>query len=176
MLAVRAMIIDHLQSNPPPTVAQLGRSLFDNFATLNLDWALVAQTEIGECQLQGFIGGQKPGVWVKRVEALQNECSYCEAIKGRTYQVVASDSSNKDWQTQVWLGKSRIHPGATDAPVGDWPSAGLQHPGCRGSWTLARGQTLPTGVSREFAAWLEELLEARPIGGACPNGRFCNRS
>ncbi len=137
MLAVRRMIVSHLQGGPAQAASRLERRLFDASATLNRDWDLAAQTEVGECQLQGFIAGQTPGSWVKRMEAYQDGCDYCAGIQGLVCEVVSPNAPEKDWHTQVWFGKSRIHAVTAEAPAGDWPSAGLQHPGCRGTWTMA---------------------------------------
>ena len=159
-LAVRETIVEHFQGKPTSTVSQLERRLFDKFAGLNLDWRLVAQTEAGECHLQGYIAAQKPGTRVRRMEAWQNSCDCCAKVQGLECEVVAPDASDKNWQTQVWVGKSRIHLSAVDRPDGNWPSAGLQHPGCRGLWVIARRPSLPHGVSKEFADWMENLLKS----------------
>lgn len=160
---VREIIVDHLEyemglretwRSPRP---RLESSLFDQFAELNLDWQLIARTELGECQLQGFIASQQSGAIVRRLEAYKGACPACVKMNGRTFTVVAPDAPNKDWATQVWRGKSRVHSNRSEsAPVGDWPSAGLQHPGCRGGWALA--PTKPPEVSQEFADWIDSLL------------------
>lgn len=69
-------------------------------------------------------------------EAYPGACRPCRTMNGRTFEVVVPTAYYKDWVTQVWRGKSRIYSAkASGGPAGNWPSAGLQHPGCRGSWT-----------------------------------------
>jgi hypothetical protein len=158
---VREIIVGHLEYEMGlrerwrSPRSRLESRLFDEFAALNLDWRLVAQTELGECQLQGFIASQPQGEIVRRIEVYKGVCPACAEMNGRTFAVVMPDAPAKDWSAQVWRGKSRVHP-TKGAPVGGWPSAGLQHPGCRGSWTLL--QTKPPEASQEFADWLDRLL------------------
>lgn len=165
-LRVREIIVEHLESamglrkRRRSTWERLEASLFDEFAVPNLDWRLVAQTELGECRLQGFVASQSPGAIVRRMEAYNDACPACIEMNGRTFTIVMPDAPAKNWATQVWRGKSRVHsawPGGS--PVGDWPSAGLQHLGCRGTWVLVRSR--PPYVSQEFADWLGSRL-AKP--------------
>lgn len=164
---VREIIVNHLECEmglcessrrPGPG---LESSLLDEFAVLNLDWRLVAQTEVGECRLQGFVASQPSGAIVRRMEAYKGMCPACAEMNGRTFTVVSPNAQNKNWQTEVWRGKSRVHYSmmVERAQVRDWPSAGLQHPGCRGSWMLLH--TRPPEVSQQFADWLDRLL-AKP--------------
>lgn len=166
--AVRDAVVAHLQGGGDGQIggramASLRSTLFDRLAHLNLDWDLVAQTEVGECRLQGFIAEQRPGTTVRRREAYTGAWAACSELNGRTFVVVSPNDPAKDWATQVWRGKSVIHRAATgtaDNPA--WPSAGLQHPGCRGSWAVA--PNAGRGVSPEFLAYLERLLAARRHG------------
>lgn len=168
--AVRDAVVAYLQGGSGGqivgrTTASLRSTLFDQFAHLNLDWDLVAQTEVGECRLQGFIAEQQPGTSVRRREAYTGACAACSELNGRTFVVVSPHDPAKDWATQVWRGKSVIHRAATgtaDNPA--WPSAGLQHPGCRGAWAVA--SNAGRGVSPELQAYLERLLAQRRPAGA----------
>jgi hypothetical protein len=136
---------------------RLESGLFDEFGRLNLDWRLVAQTESGECRLQGFIVSQSRGTIIRRLEAYQGACPTCVAMNGRTFMVVMSDDPAKNWATQVWREKSRVHPGSPpSAPVGDWPSAGLQHPG------LSR--VMGAGASKEARG----VTRIRPLARRTP--------
>jgi hypothetical protein len=165
-LRVREIIGDHfemdLRERKRNSRSLLESNLFDEFAALNLDWRLVVQTELGECQLQGFIACQPSGAIVRRMEAYKGACPDCLELNGRTFTVVMPDALDKNWTTQVWVGKSRVHSvSAESALFGGWPSAGLQHPGCRGTWTLVHIK--PPEVSQEFADWLEAALaKVRP--------------
>jgi len=160
---VREIIVDYLECemglrgrgrSPRP---RLGSNLFDEFAVLNLDWQLVAQTELGECQLQGFIASQSSGAIVRRMEAYNGACPACMQMNGRTFTVVMPNAPAKDWATQVWRGKSQVHSvKVKSAPIGGWPSAGLQHPGCRGAWAQEHAK-MPE-VSKKFAGWVDRLL------------------
>lgn len=124
----------------------LESKLFDEFAELNRDWRRIAVTEAGECQLQGFIAGAKPGSKVKRVEQYASACPFCKSIHGKIATVVAANKKNKDPDNEIWPGKNNV--GRAAAPrkrVGGalvprpkaeqyWLPAGLAHPHCRGRW------------------------------------------
>lgn len=160
---VREIIVDHLEHEMDMRESErrpwprLESRLFDEFAVLKLDWRLVAQTELGECRLQGFIASRPSGTIVRRIEAYEGACSACVGMNGRTFRVVTPDASARDWATQVWRGKSRVHSGRSEsAPVSAWPSAGLQHPGCRGTWVSV--STKPPEVSQEFSDWVEAAI------------------
>jgi hypothetical protein len=160
---VREIIVDYIEyetglrerwRSPRP---RLDSTLFDEFGVLKLDWRLIAQTELGECALQGYIASQPSGAIVGRMEAYEGACPACREISGRRFTVVMPDAPNKDWAMQVWRGKSWVHPAmAEPATVGDWPYAGLQHPGCRGSWAII--SKTPANVSPAFARQLDEAI------------------
>jgi len=167
-LAVRQLVVRQLEFDLGAERRygrpRLASALFDEFAILNLDWNLIAVTEIGECHLQGFIAAKAVGSRVQRVEPRRDCCPVCKALEGQRFTVVSEHSDEKDWFGEVWRGKSRVRMGASDnAPEGNWPAAGLQHAGCRGRWVSAPGGPLPPGVSKDFAdyldAYLTELLD-----------------
>jgi hypothetical protein len=142
-LRVRKIIVDYLECNMElregklNSRSQMEANLFDDFAEFNLDWRLVAQTELGECQLQGLIACQRSGAIVRRMEAYKDACPDCVELNGRTFSVVMPHAVTKNWATEIWRGKCRVHPTrAESALAGNWPSAGLQHTGCHGMWTL----------------------------------------
>ena len=96
VLALRKKIVTHLQSKPIAKISQIAADLFKSFAIFNLDWQLVAQTEIGECYLQGYIAKQEPGTWVRRVETQQDSCNCCTDIHGLEYEVIAPDTPKQE--------------------------------------------------------------------------------
>lgn len=149
----------------------LQTELVDRFATLNRDWRRIAVTEAGEALNQGHIASLPPGSRVKRVEQYRGACPFCRSIDGVIATIVAPDAPNKDWDTQIWTGKTNV--GRSAAPrkrVGDqlvprtademWTlPAGLAHPHCRGRW-------LPTiqmkeGDDPDFHKWLVQTLGAK---------------
>jgi hypothetical protein len=128
--------------------------LLDHFGMLNLDWNLVAASIVGECTLQGFVASRPPGSNVRWLAAADG-CGRCRALDGKVFQVVPADAADRDWFRQVWRGKSRFGGGL---PPGDWPSAGLQHYGCRCSWVVAPGGEPPPGVDAAFFQRMQEIL------------------
>jgi hypothetical protein len=141
-------------------MSYLRSTLFDRFAHLNLDWDLLVQTEVGEYQLQGFIASHEPGTVVRRIETHTSACAACSQLNGRTFLVASPHAPTKDWTTHVWRGKSVIHGSAAREESNPaWPSAGLQHPGCLGAWSVV--PKAASGVSPEFNAYLERLLAQR---------------
>ena len=155
---VRNLVVEELQSRSG-TYRTLRTRLFDAFATLNLDWDLLAVTVKAEAQLQGFIASQPIGTRVRWMAARAGACDICRKLDGQVFAVVAADSANKDWSKEVWRGKSRLHASAAEPPPpGDWPAAGVQHAGCRCCWTFAARQPTPPGVSPEFVAWMEDRI------------------
>lgn len=162
---VRDLTVQALRT-PGSTSRALRSRLFDEFGTLNLDWDLVAATLMGEAQLQGFIAGQPIGTRVRWMAAGPGACDICRLLDGQAFTVVPSDGPGKDWFKEVWVGKSRLRINAADnSPPGNWPAAGVQHAGCRCSWTFAAYQPAPPGVSPKFVKWLDDLLASSRSGG-----------
>lgn len=163
-----AQNVEKKQLGGDQTGPSLQTQLFDTFAELNRDWRRIAITEAGECQLQGFIAGAKPGSKVKRVEQYPSACPFCKKIHGTIATVVTADHPNKDPDTMIWPGKNNI--GRSAAPrkrVGNvlikrspeemwWLPAGLAHPHCRGRWVPVAEIEFPQDP--EFEAILNNFL------------------
>jgi hypothetical protein len=165
---VRNLIVTKLQadlgigSSWARTIS-LESMLFDQFGALNLDWRIVAQAELSECYLQGFIAAVGVGRRVRRMEPRAGSCPSCSNLNDQVFLVVAEDAPKKDWFAEVWRGKSRVRIGAlSDAPAGDWPAAGLQHNGCRGSWVTVTAYR--PEVSQGFKDWLEAAIAKAASG------------
>lgn len=149
-----------------PDNSSLQQALHDHFSDLNRDWRRIAVTEAGEMANQGFIAGVKPGEKVRRVEQYANACAFCKKWNGKTLTVVEPSKKDKDWDAEVWVGKTNI--GRSASPykrVGGalvkrqdsemWkPAAGVFHPHCRGRW-LALGEP---AKADEFSLWLDGFL------------------
>lgn len=167
---MKRIIIEHVQAQVlgQPEGLALKQVLLDSFGTLNRDFRRIAVTEAGEACNQGFITAQRPGQQVRRQEAYRGACPFCKAINGKVYTVVDPAKPAKNGETEVWTGKTNI--GRSAAPrkrAGGflverepherwWPAAGLQHPHCRGSWSLV--SKAPPNVSPQFASWLDAKL------------------
>lgn len=167
------MAMEHVQGQllgqKEGTWAALQTRLFDAFSRLNRDFRRIAITETGEVINQGYcttcIGHR-----VKRIEAYRYACDFCKSINGKIFVVVSPDKPDKDWDTEVWSGKTNF--GRSASPFkreGDtlvprtkdemWaPAAGLQHPNCRGSWIKVTNR--PLDVSPEFFNYVQAQLDA----------------
>ncbi|MGF6641756.1 hypothetical protein [Paraburkholderia sp. MM6662-R1] len=152
-----------LGARPPAQALQT--QLFDEFATLNRDWRRIAVTEVGDNAGNGLIASLKPGTRVRRIEQYRGACPFCRKINGTVLTVVSPDKKDKDWDTEVWCGKSNIgRSGAKRKRVDDelvertpaelWSiPAGTVHPHCRGIWTVLE-EARPTDDPK-FASWLD---------------------
>lgn len=148
--------------------SSLETKLLDKFGTLNRDWRRIAVTEAGEAQTQGYIASQAPGSKVKRVEQYRNACAFCRRIDGKVVTIVDPAKPEKDWDNEIWVGKSNVGRSASPRKrVGDtfverdpdemWTiPAGLAHPHCRGRW-VPTIQDRP-GDDPEFGDFLRGLL------------------
>lgn len=149
--------------------------MFDEFAQANRDLRRIAVTEAGEMVNQGYITSLSPGQQVKRIEAYDPYvCDFCKSINGKVFTVVDPAKRNKDWQAEVWSGKTNIGRSASRMKrIGDhlvertedemWaPASGVQHPHCRGSWIPVTDR--PPEVSQEFFDWLNETLARVAVG------------
>lgn len=148
-----------------PPAQQLQTQLFDEFALLNKDWRRIAVTEVGDNAGNGLIASLKPGTRVRRIEQYDGACPFCKKINGSILTVVTADKPDKNWDTEVWVGKSNIgRSGAKRKRVDDelvertdaeqWKiPAGTVHPHCRGSWQVLE-DAQPTDDPK-FALWLE---------------------
>lgn len=145
----------------------LQSKLFDRFAELNRDWRRIAITEIGENANQGMVAATPYGSQLRRIEQYQGACPFCKKYNGRILTVVDPKKKDKDWDREIWLGKTNVGRSVspykrtpnglvkrTDAEM--WkPSAGLFHPHCRGTWVKV-GK--PVAGNDDFQDWLNGFL------------------
>ncbi len=174
---IRQIIIEHeegrVMHRPDASLWDLQSKLQDEFAVLNRDWRRVAISEVARDANEGFLASLPDGSRVKRVEAY-NACPFCKKIDGLVMNVVAPGKEDKDGWTDVWVGKTNVGRSASPRKrVGDelverleteryWPAAGIQHPNCRGTWSLMP-KVLP-GADPNFLAWMEDTLAGEETG------------
>jgi hypothetical protein len=167
---IRRCIMDFTEAkmlgNNSDSYGALETRLFDEFGELNLDWRQIAHDEVAENEGQGLIASLAPGDRVMRVEKYRGVCSFCKSIDGRIVTIVAPDAPEKDGDNEIWVGKNNSRRLATHEDGDDsekcesyekaWIAAGLQHPGCRGTWIhLAKPTIVGDPV---FSTWLDETL------------------
>ncbi len=179
---MKTIVIEHVQAQVLGQVGgqhtALRQRLFDEFAGLNRDFRRIAVTEAGECCNQGFVAAQQPGRKVRRKEAYRGACEFCKSIDGKVFTVVAADATEKNGQTEVWVGKTNVGRSASPRRRGPdglveraegerwWPAAGAQHPHCRGSWVAVTER--PPQVSEGFANWMDSLIAKKMPKPAAP--------
>lgn len=173
---MRTTIAEHVQARelgmPVVGGSSLETKLLDQFGTLNRDWRRIAVTEAGEAQTHGYVASLAPGAKVKRVEQYRNACAFCRKIDGKVVTVVAADAPDKNWDTQIWPGKTNIGRSASPRkrignvfkerePEEMWViPAGLVHPHCRGRWVPTI--TDRAGDDAGFGDWMRAQLAAMP--------------
>ena len=173
---MRATIADHVAQRelgaPVAGGSSLETKLLDQFGILNRDWRRIAVTEAGEAQTHGYVASLVPGTKVKRVEQYRNACAFCRKIDGKVVTVVDPAAPDKNWDTQIWPGKTNIGRSASPRkrvgtvfkerePEEMWTiPAGLVHPHCRGRW-VPTIQDRP-GDDPDFADWMRAQLAALP--------------
>ena len=159
-----------LGATPPKQALQ--QNLFDTFADLNRDWRRIATTEVGDAAGNGMIASLKPGTKVRRIEQYNGACPFCKKIHGRVFTVVDPSKRDKNWDTEVWVGKTNIGRSSakqkrtaegmvdrTDEEMWKVP-AGTVHPHCRGTWDVVDdGGPSP---DPSFDKWLQDLFAANP--------------
>ena len=150
------------------TWQKLHSELLDTFGDLNRDWRRIAITESTACTMNGYLATLKPGTQVRREESYRGACDFCASIRGRILTVIDPDKPDKDWDTEVWVGKNNVGRSASPRKrVGNlliqrqdhelWKiAAGGIHPHCRGSWSSVMQK--PPGMSNEYQMWLRGLL------------------
>lgn len=150
---IKAIILDHQRTVRLEGSAgeALQTRLFDVFGEINRDWRRIALTEAGEMANQGLIASCAPGEKLERVEQYQGACAFCRKIDGAVATVVPASKPDKDWDTEIWPGKSNVGRSASPyrriggqlvkrAPSEMWTlPAGLVHPHCRGRWVRLGG-------------------------------------
>ena len=173
---MRATIADHVAQRElgAPVIggSSLETKLLDQFGILNRDWRRIAVTEAGEAQTHAYIASVPRGTKVKRVEQYRNACAFCRKIDGKVVTVVDPAAPDKNWDTQIWPGKTNIGRSASPRkrvgtvfkerePEEMWTiPAGLVHPHCRGRW-VPTIQDRP-GDDPDFADWMRAQLAALP--------------
>lgn len=169
---LQQVILDYEQrrrmGDPTATVGDLEGTLLDEFGILNRDWRRIAVTEAGRNANEGLVASMPDGTKLKRIEAYTGACPFCRSIDGKIVTVVDPSKKDKDWEKEVWVGKTNVGRSASPRKrVGDelvermpaemWTiAAGLQHPNCRGGWK--RMSDVPPGVDPVFADWLGAKL------------------
>jgi hypothetical protein len=169
---IRQVIIEHeegrVMGRPDASMWNLQSRLQDEFAILNRDWRRVAISEVARDANEGFLSSLPAGSRVKRVEAY-NACPFCKKIAGMVFDLVDPSKENKDGWAEVWVGKTNVGRSASPMKrIGGvlverepderyWPAAGIQHPNCRGTWSLMP-KVMP-GADPKFIAWMQAQLE-----------------
>lgn len=147
----------------------LQQKLLDDFGDMNRDWRRIAVTEAGENANQGFIASCAVGDQVRRHERYDGACAFCTSVNGKVFDVVSPDAKEKNWDTQVWVGKNNV--GRSSSPYKKtptglvkrmdsemWkPSSGVFHPHCRGMWEKLTKTV--SGSNSQFDAWLKQNLK-----------------
>ena len=95
-----------LGATPPEEALQ--QNLFDTFGDMNRDWRRIAATEVGDAAGNGMIASLEPGTKVRRIEQYHGACPFCKKINGMVFTVVDPSKRDKDWDTEVWVGKTNI--------------------------------------------------------------------
>ena len=177
---IKRLVLDHLEQHhlsgvsAPADWQPLEQALRDQFGDLNRDWRRIALTEVGEAHNQGFIATLPAGTYVRRLEVYAGACAFCQKIDGAILQVVDPAQEDKDWDRQVWAGKSNVgRSGSPRKRVGNvlvertdselWKiPAGLVHPHCRGRFVTIDGIARRDDLTR----WLfEEIIPQEPATG-----------
>jgi len=170
---IKHIILEHEYLNaandPQASQWQLQSQLLGEFGTLNRDWRRIALTETVRNANEGFLAGLPEGTRVRRVEAYEDACNFCQKIHGMEFNVVSASKKNKNGETEVWVGKTNQYRSSSPRKRVDselvertpaemwWPAAGTQHPNCRGSWVQVTANS--ADVSDDFVQWLNNLLE-----------------
>ena len=169
---VKQVILGHEQARAMGervTAGKLQQDLLDTFGALNRDWRRIALTETARNANEGYIASLEPGSRVQRVEVYRTACPFCRSIHGRILTVVSPGKASKDWDSEVWVGKT--NEGRSAAPrrrVGNelvarqpgemWTiTAGPIHPSCRGTWRRVSDEN--PKMAPRFSKWLDEELE-----------------
>ena len=182
--AVKRIVLEHAKQaalagiSPTANAKVVEQQLRDKLGELNRDWRRIALTEVGEAANQGLIASLPLGSHVRRVEMYRGACAFCRQIDGLIVQIVSPDQEDKDWDTQIWVGKTNVGRSASPRKrVGDvlvertdselWkPAAGLMHPHCRGRWVPLDSQAQRDELTR----WLFTDGAPAPGAAADPSG------
>ena len=167
---MKGVILDYAETikvGGKPMHSSMQQKLLDNFGELNRDWRRIAATETSNMALGGFIAAMPDGAKVKRVEQYQGACPFCRKINGIVLEVVDAASDSKDWDKQVWVGKTNRGRSASPLKrVGGqlvkreddelWTvPADTAHPHCRGRWV----KMSDTAPADNLTLWLDGFKE-----------------
>lgn len=169
---MRGVIAQHVEARtmglPEVGGSSLETRLLDEFGILNRDWRRIAVTEAGNAQTVGYIASLPVGTKVKRVEQYKGACAFCRKIDGKVVTVVDPAEPDKNWDNQIWIGKTNIGRSASPRkrsgdllverePHEIWTiPVGLVHPHCRGRWVPVIQDRQGDDVA--FGEWLRETL------------------
>lgn len=102
--ALREVITEGIEEHEHPE--QTASELLNRFGKLNRDWRRIAITETNGAYHGGMLGALvgKTVVWVAAGDA----CPHCKQYHNHEFAVVARDASNKNWDTELWPGKTNV--------------------------------------------------------------------
>lgn len=169
---IKMTVLDHFNKkfsgDKTATHEKLEQDLRDKFGEMSRDWRRIAITEAGTAANEGLVASMPIGAKVKRIEQYNGACGFCKKLHGRIFNVVSPDDPKKNGETDIWSGKSnvgrsssprkRMPDGTLELRRPDelwWPSAGLQHPNCRGIWITVSQEH---AVSDEFTRWFNKRV------------------
>jgi hypothetical protein len=163
---VAGSILGHVAQHGLARPRLLEQTLLDDFGALNRDWRRVAVTEAGEVANSAYLGQFADGARMKRLEAYEGACPFCRRINGLVLTWSTSPRPDTDGWSHVWPGKTNVgraaaprkqtQHGLVDRDESElwWPAAGVQHPNCRGRWTVLSDTAPPPGADPAFIEWL----------------------
>lgn len=91
-------------------VAPIEQQLRDKFGELNRDWRRIAVSETAINASEAYLSRLPLGSKVKWLSH-PGACRYCESQSGKIFTVVISSKSNKNPETEVWVGKQAENTG-----------------------------------------------------------------
>lgn len=151
------------------TLWTLENKLYQQFGDVGKDMRRIALTEASRNANEGYVASLKIGATVKRVEAY-DACPFCKSIDGKILTVVSPDKPDKNWDTEVWVGKTNY--GRSGSPMKQedgglvprepeemWSiAAGPIHPNCRGQW-LPVDDRAYDDVAPKFRRFIDDLVK-----------------
>jgi len=103
---IRQMVLKDRMGNEEPR--NTARRMFHRFGAANKDWRRIAVTESGFASEAAYLSKVGSGKHVIGI-GLPGMCPECrEKIHGKVYKVVEPDADGKDWDAEVWAGKTNI--------------------------------------------------------------------